>query len=198
MSQRDQNASLEQWLNRVGAFDSPTFVLAYHLHQLGFSILPLASRTKRPARKWKRFQTERCDALDLVAWFVDNDFQPGIVTGAISGIVVVDCDQAAVPDSARQLCDSTLTQQTTRGKHFVYRHPGYRCGNRQRINGDAVDIRGDGGYVAAYREAERWTADRIAQAPLYEDPQACAPCAPQDAYIDEVATYEATTTSRGQ
>ena len=69
-----------------------TLASAIRLHAEGFCLLPLLPSGKRPARRWKRLQTERPTADELVEWFARDDYEIGIVTGAISGITVIDCD----------------------------------------------------------------------------------------------------------
>ena len=151
------------------------YQLACHLHTLGFSVIPLSSTTKRPARKWTQYQTERCTHDDLVDWFQINNFQPAIVTGAVSGIIVVDCgDFDAI--TSNPFPPTQLSQRTNRGKHFVYRHPRYRVRNLVRVNDHAIDVRADGGYVVAYPDSLTWTTDGINICPAYPGiPQAVPP-----------------------
>lgn len=149
-------ASVQSWL----ANDS--FALAYRLWQEGFSVIPLVGG-KFPAVKWKRYQTERCSLADLVAWFCDNRYTPGIVTGELSGITVIDCDSPAAVDEwkdiKRYAAPPIATQRTKRGQHFVYPHRGER--NTVRVGGlQKVDRRGEGGYVKAYPDAIAWKRPR--------------------------------------
>jgi hypothetical protein len=135
--------------------------LARHLASIGLCVIPLAAGGKRPARKWKRFQTARPTDAELVLWFEVNDFDPAIVTGAVSGITAIDCDG---PDAVRWWMlnghASDLRQLTRRGMHFVYRHQDER--NTIRVCGvDGIDRRGEGGYVRAYADALAWTREAL-------------------------------------
>ena len=135
--------------------------LARHLASQGFCILPLCAGGKRPAVKWKRLQTQRPTDAELFVWFAVNDWEPGIVTGAISGITVIDCDspEAVAACEARGI-RSSVTQRTTRGVHIVYRHNGER--NTVLLNGmHGVDRRGEGGYVRAYPDSLMWTREAV-------------------------------------
>jgi hypothetical protein len=135
--------------------------LARHLSSEGFCVLPLLPGGKRPARKWKRLQAERPTDAELVEWFGVNDFEPAIVTGAISGITVIDCDspEAAAMCEARGV-QSDLRQRTKRGVHLVFRHAGER--NTTGLNGmPGVDRRGEGGYVRAYPDSIAWTREDV-------------------------------------
>ena len=146
------------------------YQLAKHLHGLGFSLLPLAAKV--PTVKWKRLQGVRCTESDLHTWFAEHDWRPGIITGGLSGGVVVECDAHATAAGIGRAGWGSPTQQATRrGRHFVFRHPGQHTRNRRRVGGVPVDIRGDGGYVVAYDDAAAWTAHGIAAAPIYSEPR---------------------------
>jgi hypothetical protein len=77
-----------------------------------------------------------------------------IVTGATSGIVVVDVDPYRGGDESLKILTelhgalpNTLQSSTGRGRHYFFGHPGGRV--RNRSGADGIDIRGDGGYVVA-------------------------------------------------
>jgi Bifunctional DNA primase/polymerase, N-terminal/Primase C terminal 1 (PriCT-1) len=83
----------------------------------------------------------------------------GVLTGAESGIFVVDIDPRHGGDNSLSLLQSrfgsfpkTVTSCTGGGGfHYVFRHPGFRVRNIQ-VNsnlGPGIDIRGDGGYIVA-------------------------------------------------
>ncbi|HUT12350.1 MAG TPA: bifunctional DNA primase/polymerase [Thermoguttaceae bacterium] len=137
-----------------------TYRRAMDLHSLGYSLIPISRWSKKPIVKWKRFQTERCSTADVLAWFGRGGCRIGIVTGQLSGIVVVDCDDldaidALLDDSLRDggLEESRQTQRTKRGMHFFFRHPGTDTRNGRGFLGAKIDVRGDGGYVLAYEDA---------------------------------------------
>jgi len=147
-----------------------TITLARHLSSQGFCVIPLLPGGKRPARRWKRFQTERPTDAELYEWFSEHDYEPAIVTGAISGITVIDCDSV----EAEAMCQargirSDLTQRTNRGVHLVFRH----TSERNTIGLDdmsGVDRRGEGGYVRAYPDSITWTREAVSKAGI--SPQA--------------------------
>lgn len=134
------------------------------VHERGFSVIaldhpqaPLASRAdqvgKIPIASWKAFQTCPPTDVNLVAWFGNGTARNiGIVTGVISGIVVVDCDSAeAEAWASRNLPPTPMMTRTAKGTHRFYRHPGRPVPNKARIIDPdlALDVRGDGGYVVA-------------------------------------------------
>lgn len=111
----------------------------------GFSVIPVG-RDKKPLIKWQRYQDERATQDEVKQWF--KDFQGaniGIVTGAISGIVVVDIE---ADGSTSNLPPTVMSKSGGGGWHFYYKHPSHAVKNAVRI-ADKTDIRGDGGYVVA-------------------------------------------------
>ena len=113
-------------------------------------------------------------------WF-STEQNLAIVTGALSGVVVVDADSPeSVRYVTRRLTYTGWQTQTSRGFHLFYSHPGYRVTNRARIETEygplAIDVRADGGYVIApgslhasgfvYCEAGDWT-DACERLPVF-------------------------------
>jgi putative DNA primase/helicase len=119
----------------------------------GFSVVPIRSGGKQPAVSWKEYQSRRPTRDELEDWFGGAwDYNVGIVTGEVSGIVAVDCDSAdAVAWADEHLPSTAMVTRTAKGEHRFYRHPGFSIKNRARVcTGEArvaIDVRGDGGYV---------------------------------------------------
>ena len=135
---------------------------------LGLSVIPVRSRDKRPSIPWKAFQTRRATLEEVSAWFASNpELNVGIVTGAISGIVVIDADSADAVAWMAAHHPSAVRSRTGKGAHFLFSHPGREVRNGARLGGMALDVRGDGGYIVApgsvhpsgaiYQEEGDWT-----------------------------------------
>ena len=61
--------------------------------RLGFSIIPLAERSKTPLIEWGPYQRRRASEAEVREWFKQwPTANVGIVTGGISGVIVVDLD----------------------------------------------------------------------------------------------------------
>jgi putative DNA primase/helicase len=78
----------------------------------------------------------------------------GIVTGRLSGLVVLDADSPeALAWMRAHLPPTYAGTQTTKGQHWYFRHPGSRVRNKVRIRTEdpaiKIDVRADGGYVVA-------------------------------------------------
>lgn len=118
----------------------------------GWPVIPLSG--KLPTRPWKEFQTRLPTAAELTAWFTTEPPPTGlgIITGNLAGLVVVDCDtrhEAAVWEG-EQGSSPLVVSTGGGGAHFYYALPaGEEIRNRVKIHGRHIDIRGEGGYVAA-------------------------------------------------
>ena len=128
---------------------NPFLKAALSYARQGWSVIPLEPRGKNPLVKWKSFQTERADENQIKKWWTDwPDANIGVVTGAISGMFVLDVDGEEGQKSieGRDL-RATVTSRTGRGSHYYFKIPeGRKIENKVGIL-KGVDIRGEGGYV---------------------------------------------------
>src|SRR5581483_2759319 len=118
----------------------------------GLSVIPIKPQAKQPLIKWKPYRGRRATPNEIRAWLRQwPDANIGIVTGAISGIVVLDCDSDDAMAFARQwgLPELAPRVKTGNGWHIYFAHPGYRVRNFVKQDGDAIDLRGDGGFIVA-------------------------------------------------
>lgn len=122
------------------------------LYERGFSLVPLA-KNKKALVPWKQYQYERADLQTIKDWLAQwPDANPGIVTGNISGIFVLDIDGIQGRNSllAMGLVPDTPYVETKRGLHYYFKYPDLQPGQRIITKagiGVGIDIRGDGGYV---------------------------------------------------
>jgi replicative DNA helicase len=111
----------------------------------------MINQCKVPLIAWKPFQTRLANEKEVSEWF---DKWPNaniaIVTGKISNLVVFDLDSNhAVQYAERQGgFPATLKVKTGKGYHLYMQYPGFEIRNSVNKNLD-IDIRADGGYVAA-------------------------------------------------
>lgn len=123
------------------------------MRERGLSVIPLAPRDKKPVAPWASFQEAHASRDNLVAWFGNgSERNIGIVTGAVSRIVAIDCDSAeAISWADTHLPPTPMATRTSKGGHRFYGYPGVPVRNQARIRTDdprvEIDIRGDGGYV---------------------------------------------------
>lgn len=109
----------------------------------GLSVIPVG-QDKIPLIKWQEFQERRATAAEVKEWWTKfPNAQIGIVTGKISGLIVVDVEAGGKTD----WLPPTATAKTGGGgRHFYYSYVEFQ--NKARIK-ELTDIRGDGGYVLA-------------------------------------------------
>jgi len=151
-----------------------TFDVARLYAALMWGAIPVKA-DKRPAlASWKEFQTRRASQEELQTWF--GPHQIAIVTGAISDLLVIDCDSPEAVDLVKRLLPEgfqTPTATTPRGLHFYFKQGAQQVKNAVNIL-PGVDVRGEGGYVVAPPGPGRRWLTRPDQCPLAELPQALA------------------------
>lgn len=123
----------------------------------GWSVIPMQAQGKRPLLAWREFQQRIANADEIDHWFAHwPDANVGIVTGRISGLVVVDVDTrhggpASVEEAEAAQGPLRPTVEATTGgggRHLYYAHPGPTVANRVAVR-PGIDVRGDGGCVVA-------------------------------------------------
>lgn len=112
---------------------------------------------KEPLRAWKRYQTERPTRQDLNRWVNDPTKKPdclAVVTGAISGLIVLDFDGEAGQKLVETFGLLPHVRTGSGGYHVYFKHPGHLVktlnSKSKKALGDefpGLDIRADGGYA---------------------------------------------------
>lgn len=123
----------------------------------GWSVIPAVAKAKRPAIPWKAFQRKCASEKTVHDWFARTpDFNVSIVTGALSGLIVVDVDprHGGRESLSRLQREHGKLPQTVEaitgggGRHIYFAHPGEPVHNRANIE-PGIDARGDGGCIVA-------------------------------------------------
>ena len=123
----------------------------------GWSVVPIIHQTKRAAVPWLAYQVAMADADQIGDWYRRfPDAGVAIVTGAVSGLVVVDIDSAhggeqSLYDLQRTHGPLPPTLEAVSGgggRHLYFAHPGGELRNRTGL-APGIDLRGDGGYIVA-------------------------------------------------
>ena len=116
----------------------------------GWSVIPLRPKGKEPLFPWKKYSEQRPSSEDLASWFTaEATANIGIVTGAISQLIVVDIDSPeGLSYAQKNGLISPVYSTTGKGRHYYFRHPGKEVGNTIKLL-PGIDTRADGGYVAA-------------------------------------------------
>lgn len=114
-----------------------------------WSVIPLIKNDKRPAIKWEEFQKRYATEEEIKSWEAAG-YGVGIVTGAISKLVVIDQDSQEGGDFLRQfnLRGPKVKTLKEAGWHYYCRYPTTGISNSVK-KFPGMDIRGEGGYVVA-------------------------------------------------
>jgi putative DNA primase/helicase len=142
----------------------PVFPLHYPIHRGGRAWCSCGAPNcgnigKHPhARLAPRgFKDASTDQKTVEGWWTGTEFNIGVPTGAITGLVVLDVDPRHGGDNSLDVLERRHGElpPTWRfltgggGEHILFRHPGRAIRNAAGKLGDGLDIRGDGGYIVA-------------------------------------------------
>ncbi|HEY8415466.1 MAG TPA: bifunctional DNA primase/polymerase, partial [Thermaerobacter sp.] len=121
----------------------------------GWSIIPVRGKDpafdllprRRGRAVWKPFQRRRPSPATIRKWFrSDPSIGFGVVTGSVSGIVVLDVDPRNGGDIAGKPIPPTPAERTPSGGwHFYFRDPGGVKGHVELAPG--LELIGEGSYV---------------------------------------------------
>lgn len=129
------------------------FETAKEYLDLGLSVFPIKiywneekkKFEKQPMVKWIPYQ-KRLPTLDeLHSWFDTPKFNGiGCTTGRLSGIVAIDIDD---PDRVNRFPSSCISETISGRQHHIFKWT-REIRNAEGINGEPLDFRGDGGFIA--------------------------------------------------
>lgn len=121
--------------------------------KLGWSVIPLEPEGKKPLVKWEKYQSERASPEQIRKWWTKYPkANIGVVTGLLSGIIVIDIDSSQGQENYiakfSQL-HNTISQKTGKpnASQRLFAHPQDRKYHNMARLLDDVDIRADGGYI---------------------------------------------------
>lgn len=119
----------------------------------GLCVLPVHPFSKRPCMSnWQKYITQRPTEEEVTKWFTAlSGVGIGVVTGKISGLVVLDID-TRYEENVEALFDKYPTNLIARsgsgGYHLYYRYPDKVNHIPNAVNIiEGVDLRADGGFI---------------------------------------------------
>lgn len=161
--ERQQGGVAERWNTQ-----KPYLTALEAIERYGWSVFPLDQSKQPPAiggshpngtpkrLAWRTYQTQRASRNTLLTW--TRRYTPSawaVITGAGSGIIVLDFDGSEGKRLLDRLGLSPHVQTGSGGYHVYFAHPGWHV---KTLNGKAsrelgqrwagLDIRADGGYAA--------------------------------------------------
>ncbi len=122
---------------------------ALALTRRGIAVIPLRSRSKVPALPWQEYQDRRPSDSEVRRWW-KRSRGVAIVTGSVSGVIVVDVDprNGGSVEALEELVGPlppgpvVASGRGDGGRHFWLRHPGGFVPSRSIAPG--IDVLGDG------------------------------------------------------
>lgn len=142
-------------MDDVSASELERAALVYR--RLGWSVIPLHYAEKVPKLAWQEFQHRRADAREIRSWFARwGRINLGIVTGPVSGLVVLDLDPRHGGEASLArwvarlgaLPETAEVQTGGGGRHLYFASRDPELGNRVAIV-PGIDLRARGGMVVA-------------------------------------------------
>src|SRR3989344_4925544 len=116
---------------------------ALYYYDQGWCIIP--ARGKIPTVKWQEYQTKRPTREQVAKWWDENpNYNIALVTGAVSGVVVVDIDGVEIPPG---LPPTAAVETSPRSYHYYFKHPGFSIKNAVGELMTGVDFKGDEGIA---------------------------------------------------
>jgi hypothetical protein len=121
----------------------------------GWSVVIVQPRAKRPIVRWQTFQKRPPSEAQVRRWLADHPTANlSVVTGAVSGLVVLDVDPrhggtASLEGWEREYGALPRTVESRTGgggRHLYFAHPGREVRNRVGL-APGLDLRGDGGTI---------------------------------------------------
>ena len=125
--------------------------------QFHWSVIPIRAYDKRPLIKWQEFQQRRASESEINEWYQQwTNANVGIVTGKVSGIIVLDIDPQHGGDKSLanwekqhgSLPRTVEIKTGGGGRHLYFKHPGGVIHNKVGL-APGIDLRGDGGCIVA-------------------------------------------------
>ena len=88
---------------------------------MGWSLMPIVPETKEPPVKWTEFQTRRAILTEVEEW-IAKEWYLAVVTGDISGVLVVDDDRVKHGLNEWGFSSPVVAKSQSGGKHYYFNY----------------------------------------------------------------------------
>ena len=133
--------------------NSTVYEIAKRYVSQGLSVIPFRRDSKIPILSWKEYQEHPPTEEELYNWFVTKGYQNlAIVTGEISGIIVIDCDSEEAYNQLSQQYDlqSVPVVKSPKGYHLYFKYDPKYSNIKSKVRVfNKIDIRTNGGCIIA-------------------------------------------------
>lgn len=120
----------------------------------GWAVIPVAANKRPMLSGWKQYQQAAPARADLERWQRMKPPAWAVLTGPVSGLVILDFDGDAGKETAARLGVAPHVRTGSGGLHAYFRHPGHyirTLNSKTKTDLGArfpgLDIRADGGYA---------------------------------------------------
>ncbi|MCK5603804.1 bifunctional DNA primase/polymerase [Candidatus Pacearchaeota archaeon] len=126
--------------------------------EFGWAVFPLLPRSKAPATPNGFHDASKDENAIRAMWGARTNLNLGIATGEVSGFWVLDIDSDKGGNEALEelenkygsLPETLISNTGGGGKHYLFKIPkGTKMGCSTSKIAKGIDVRGDGGYIAA-------------------------------------------------
>ena len=119
----------------------------------GISVIPSDPKTKQPLFSWKEYQAKLPTEQQVKAmWTRYPNAMVSIITGQLSGILVVDCDSAEaikkVEDTLPDSCEPIIAVSPRGGRHYYWQCKNGKWQSKNSVI-EHIDIKANGGVIVA-------------------------------------------------
>lgn len=114
--------------------------------KIGWTVIPAPLGKKFPLIAWKKYQTVRPTDEEYALWFFNTNCNILLVTGALSGVMVVDLDSYKKTYSEVNISSPVASKTARGGTHLFFKYNPLYSQNKVLENA-AVDIRSEGGLI---------------------------------------------------
>ncbi|MDR4469061.1 MAG: phage/plasmid primase, P4 family [Nitrospira sp.] len=156
MKQKQSKAKTARPNKKSATLQQHTVEAALQYLEQGWSVIPLRAGGKESLVPWKDYQTTSATQKQVRDWWKEcPEANVGVITGRVSGLVVIDIDGEEGEATLAQLefthgaLPQTRTVRTGNGRHLYFNYPGRPIQSSAGTLGKGVDVRADGGYVVA-------------------------------------------------
>lgn len=125
-----------------------------YIEKYSLSVIPIRKGEKKPdITSWMPYQQRLPTQSELDSWFSEGHKKNiAVVTGHLSGIVVLDLDEKNGKSASKTLAElgyelpevTVIARTPSGGWHYYFKHPGFHVSTRAGVL-EGIDIRGDGG-----------------------------------------------------
>ncbi len=141
--------------------------------EAGFALIPLSPNSKVPIKGSEKWQDTNHKNVNIWNDWLERGYNLGLNLGTVSNVVAVDIDSDKTYEKVKHLLGETLTQTTSRGRHFLYNYDPafYKTLNKiLREDGYDMELRTTGAYIviapsAVEGEIRKWNDKKITAMP---------------------------------